>query len=132
MITINQMTPDDIRAWKPGVASFEVIREIAGKIAEFSQPEKIVFFGSYARGDANEHSDIDILVIMESDEPPHKRSVPIYDLLSDYMLAVEVIVRTPEEAARYKDVPSSFIQTILREGVTLYERKHKFEGAGES
>lgn len=122
MKLISQMSVDDLRAWKPAKVDFQVIREIAGKIASAFNPNKIILFGSYARGDANEHSDIDLLVIMESAEPPHLRARAVYKLLADYLLPVEVIVRTPEEATWYQDVPSSFIQTILREGVTLYER----------
>lgn len=123
MKLISEMTAEEMKTWKPAKVGFDVIREIAGKIADAVDPDKIILFGSYAKGEADAHSDIDLLVIMESDEPPYKRSLPIYDLLADYLLPVEVVVRTPEETTWYRDVPSSFIQTVLREGVTLYERQ---------
>ena len=123
MKLISEMSVDDLKAWKPSKVDMETIREIAAKIAREFNPVRIILFGSYARGEADARSDIDLLVIMDSAEPPHLRALPIYRLLADYLLSVDVIVRTPEETTWYQDVPSSFIQTILREGVTLHERQ---------
>ena len=53
---------------------------------------------------------------------PTGEAYPMHKLLADHLLSVEIIVRTPEETTWYQDVPSSFIQTVLREGVILYER----------
>jgi len=123
MKTVEQMTLEELKAWKPGKVEFHVIAEMAEKIAEAFRPEKIILFGSHARGQPGELSDVDLLVIAESSDPPPKRSVPIYRLLRNYRIPVDVLVRTPDEIKRYKNLPFSFLQTVCREGVTLYERK---------
>ncbi|MGJ3254624.1 MAG: nucleotidyltransferase domain-containing protein [Elainellaceae cyanobacterium] len=53
------------------------IQEIANKVAECFSPEKIILFGSYARGDVHDNSDLDLLVVMNSESPLGKRSAPI-------------------------------------------------------
>lgn len=55
----------------------KLLETIVQRILEVAQPEKIILFGSYARGDATEDSDIDILIIQPSDLPRYKRSTPI-------------------------------------------------------
>lgn len=124
MKTLDQMTLTEMKVWKPGIVDFAVIQEMAWKIAEELQPERIILFGSHARGEANDRSDVDLLVIAASDEPPPHRSVPIYRLLRNYLVALDILVRTPEEIAKYALLPYSTIGTALREGVTLYERKN--------
>lgn len=116
------MTLEEIQNWKPEKVEFGVIRELADKIATAFHPGKIVLFGSYARNEANANSDIDFLVITDSHEPPTKRSLPIYRLLGDYLIPLDVIVRTPEEIEKYRTVPNSTIYSAMREGITLYER----------
>ena len=123
MKTLELMTLEELKAWSPGKVDFQVIQEIADKIAAAFQPEKIILFGSYACGGATEHSDVDLLVIAESSEPPPVRSVPIYHLLRNYLVPIDVLVRTPEEMKKLENMPFSFLQTAYREGVTLYERK---------
>ena len=123
MKTLHDMTLDDLKAWKPCVVDFEVIEEMGEEIAKAFKPDKIILFGSYARGESTEQSDVDLLIIAESIEPPPKRSVPIYRLLRKYHVPVDVMVRTPDEMKKYESLPFSFLQTACREGVTLYERK---------
>ena len=123
MKTLDQMTLDELKAWEPAPADLIVIQEMALKIARAFRPAKIVLFGSHAREDATEQSDVDLLVIMDSSEPPPRRSVPIYRLLRNYMIPVDILVRTPEEAKECRGLLFSVIQTALQEGVTLYERE---------
>ena len=123
MKTTDQMTLEELKAWRPEKVDFEVIQEMARKIADACHPEKIVLFGGYARGDATENSDIDFLVIQNTDLPLFKRSVPLYSALRNYLVGVDILVRTPAEVEEYEGLPFSFIQTVLRESITVYERK---------
>ena len=123
MKTLDQMTLEELRTYKPSKVDFGVISEMAGRIAETFHPDKIILFGSYVRGGATRHSDVDFLVIMPTDLPRPKRSVPMYHLLRNYMVPLDIIVRTQEEADEYANLPFSFIQTALREGITLYDRQ---------
>ena len=103
--------------------SRQTIDEISTKIAERFQPEKIILFGSYARGEATENSDIDLLVITDTDLPKPKRSAPIYSLLRDYPFSKDILVYTSEETEQYRNLPAAIIARALREGIVLYERQ---------
>lgn len=102
--------------------SGDVITEIVDRIVKTAQPDKVILFGSRARGDARPDSDFDVLVIKESSEPRYRRSVPLYVALADVPAEVEVLVYTPSEVEEWSHVPQAFVTTALREGTTLYER----------
>lgn len=99
------------------------VAEIVRRIVRTAQPEKIILFGSRARGEARPESDFDVLVIKESNEPSYRRDAPLYVALADLPVEVEVLVYTPEEVAEWAQVPQAFVTTAMREGKTVYERK---------
>lgn len=101
----------------------DLVRDIVRRIVETAQPEKVILFGSQARGDARSNSDFDVLVIKRSDEPRYRRSVPLYVALADLPVEVEVMVYTPEEVEEWSEVPQAFVTTAVREGTTIYERR---------
>ena len=100
-----------------------LIQEIVRRVVATARPEKIVLFGSRARGDQRPDSDIDLLVIQKSNVVRHRRAAPIYHALTGLPVDVdvEVIVYTPAEAADWAQVPQAFVTTALREGRVLYE-----------
>lgn len=100
----------------------KLLGEMVKRIREATNPERIVLFGSRARGTARADSDYDLLVIKESDEPRYKRSAPLYTRLADLPVEVEIVVYTPEEVRDWSQVPQAFVSTALREGKVLYER----------
>lgn len=100
----------------------KLLSEMVKRIREATNPERIVLFGSRARGTARADSDYDLLVIKESDEPRYKRSAPLYTRLADLPVEVEIVVYTPEEVRDWSQVPQAFVSTALREGKVLYER----------
>lgn len=99
-----------------------LVREVADRIVETVHPERIILFGSRARGDSGEASDLDILVIVKSVEPRHRRSVPIYGALSDVLVPMDIIVYSPDEVEEWSEVPQAFVTTAIREGRVLYEK----------
>jgi uncharacterized protein len=99
------------------------IAQIVDRIVAAAQPDKVILFGSRARGEARPNSDFDVLVIKESDEPRYRRSVPLYVALADLPVEVEVIVYTPEEVEDWSQVPQAFVTTAVREGTTIYEKR---------
>ena len=106
--------------------SHETIRTMAARIAERFHPQKIVLFGSYARGDATENSDVDLLVIVEGLSPRGKRSAPIIQMLAEeYPLPVDVIVRPSSALEQWKDIPGTFAHRVSEEGIVLYEREQQ-------
>ncbi len=101
----------------------DMTEDIVRRIVETAQPEKIILFGSRARGDARPDSDFDVLVIKESSEPSYRRDAPLYVALADLPVEVDVLVYTPEEVAEWAQVPQAFVTTATREGKIVYERK---------
>lgn len=96
--------------------------EIVRRIVAAADPERIILFGSRARGDHRPDSDFDILVVKETEEPRHTRSRPLYSALADLWVEVDISVYTPEEIAAWRGVRQAFTTTATREGKVLYER----------
>jgi predicted nucleotidyltransferase len=92
------------------------------RIAERFHPEKIVLFGSHARGTAREDSDVDLMVVVRVDGSRRKLATAIDLALADRTLPLDLIVVTPEELERDRDQPGSIVRPALREGRVLYER----------
>ena len=92
---------------------------IAGKLATLDV-EKISLFGSYARGRADLFTDLDVLVIMNTDKPFIERAGDIYSLLC-LPVDADVLCYTPEEFRRMCETP--FMKQILEDEVILYEKK---------
>ncbi|KPJ73749.1 MAG: hypothetical protein AMS14_06400 [Planctomycetes bacterium DG_20] len=98
-----------------------VMDEIVRRIVQMISPRKIVLFGSRARGEGRENSDVDLLVIKESTKPRYRRAGPLYTALADLPVDVEVMVYTPEEVLQWEAVPEAFVTTAMREGKVVYE-----------
>lgn len=98
------------------------IAEIADKIVEAFRPRRIVVFGSRARGEAGPESDLDLMVEMESDKPPRERARAVDALFARRRWAMDLVVYTPEEVRRFKDMLGTLLYTIEREGKVIYER----------
>jgi predicted nucleotidyltransferase len=98
----------------------DVLAEVVRRVVEAAQPEKIILFGSAARGDMNRHSDVDLLVVKEG---AHRRHLAgrIYENLYGVGAAVDVVVVTPADVARYKDNHALVIKPALQEGRVVYE-----------
>ena len=98
------------------------IEQVARDIGEAADAERVVLFGSHATGHASDSSDVDLLVIAESDQPRHKRSRELYRRTRPQHFAMDILVYTPEEVRRGSRTPASFVSQILREGKTVYVR----------
>jgi len=100
-----------------------LVADIVQRIVRTAQPQKIILFGSRARGNARPDSDFDLLVIKDSDEPGYRRDASLYLALAGLNTPVDVMVYTPEEVREWSTVPQAFITTAVREGKVVYERK---------
>lgn len=100
----------------------EKIDEMVRRIVKRVHPEKIILFGSYARGSATIDSDADILVVMPVKGSKRKRATDIDLALVGVDLPVDVIVVTPEELEQNRNRIGTIIYPALREGRVLYER----------
>lgn len=101
----------------------ETLGELIDRIVEAVDPQKIVLFGSHAYGEPHENSDLDLLVVMESDLPRYKRAVPIYQALTGLLIPKDVLVYTPKEIEEWKEVPQAFVTKILKKGRVIFEKE---------
>jgi predicted nucleotidyltransferase len=99
-----------------------VVREMVQRILQVGDPQKVVLFGSRARGEARPNRDYDLLVIEPSSQPRYKRTAKYRRALIGVHPAKDIVVWTPDEVAEWRNVPNAFVTTALGEGVVLYER----------
>jgi uncharacterized protein len=98
------------------------VEEIASRIVEKFNPVRIVLFGSHARGEASDDSDVDLFVEMESDRRPPERAIEVNAVFGLRPWSLDVVVYTPDEVQRIKKVRGTLLSVIETEGVVLYER----------
>jgi len=98
------------------------ISEIVNKIAAGYNPDKIILFGSYASGNPDENSDLDLFVIKESDLPRPQRTAQVRKMIYGSMVPIDLIVYTPKEIDESKDNRYGFVYEVLNSGRILYER----------
>lgn len=93
------------------------------RIVQELKPEKIILFGSYASGMPTPDSDVDLLVIMETEASGKERSWAVSRLLIPRPFPVDILVRTPQEIERALAEGDFFIREIMAQGRVLYERR---------
>ena len=100
------------------------IQRITAMIIHDYHPDKVILFGSRARGDDRPDSDIDLLVISDQEKhlPRYKRGLELRVKLSGIRAPKDILFYTHEDVARWQNVRQSFVATVIKEGVVLYER----------
>src|SRR5438128_11714064 len=103
-----------------GLVRPSAIRQLAQQISERFQPDRIILFGSYAYGEPEEDSDVDMLVIMPAkNESSQRRRIRS---AIEYHFPLDLIVRTPETLRWRLEEGDWFLQEIVERGKVLYER----------
>lgn len=97
------------------------IAEITKKIVECFQPEKIILFGSYAYGKPSRDSDLDLLIIKDSELPAYQQNRKIRKLVTGFKIPVDIIVKTPYEFELYKDIVGTIVYPAYKFGKVLYD-----------
>lgn len=102
----------------------ELIDYIVKKIVKAIDPEKIILFGSYARGDYTNSSDLDLFIIKDGDHNSRAMTGEVYDLLWGRRFPVDLFVRKSEEVKRRFEIGDHFyLYHIFKDGKVLYEKK---------
>ena len=100
----------------------ETINGVVRAIVDNFAPEKIILFGSYVNDNPSIDSDLDLLIVMESNLPKHKRSVPIKMLFNPLPCAMDILVYTPDEVNYWEGTVNHIITEAFKTGRVLYER----------
>jgi uncharacterized protein len=99
------------------------IKAFSQQIVDKFQPERIILFGSYAYGQPNEDSDVDLLVILPFEEMPVQTAIAIRRQIKS-PFPLDLMARTPEQIQQRLDMGDFFIQDIISKGHILYEANH--------
>lgn len=102
----------------------EIIQQVAEKIAREYDPERIILFGSYAYGDPDEDSDIDLFIIKKTEKNRRERYAEVDTLIYDRSrkLWFSPLVYTPEEVDYRLSIGDDFVEDIMSMGKVLYAK----------
>ncbi len=100
--------------------SDRTLREIVRRVVEVARPQRIIVFGSAARGQMGPNSDVDLLIIKRGKFDYDRLVGDIYMNLHGVGQAVDVIVATPAQVRRYRHTHCLVIAPALREGKEVY------------
>ena len=107
---------------KHGRPSDELVQEIVRRIVEVADPDRIILFGSGARGDMGRHSDLDFLVIKSGEYNRRGLTGKVYRRMFGLGHPVDIVVSSPESVNRYKDFKPMIYYPALQEGRDIYVR----------
>ncbi|HVN54631.1 MAG TPA: nucleotidyltransferase domain-containing protein [Anaerolineaceae bacterium] len=100
----------------------EYLPEITQRILAVSDPDEIILFGSYARGDHRPDSDLDLLVIKDQVQSPNEEAARIYQALAYLSIPVDIVVVSKAYVERYRNLIGTVVRPALNEGKVLYAR----------
>lgn len=99
-----------------------ILATMVKRIVTGFKPERIILFGSNARGTAGTDSDVDLIIVMPTIESKRKIRLAIREAVSGMGLSKDILVYTPEEMEHYRQLTGSLVRSAWREGKVLYER----------
>lgn len=99
------------------------IDEMVRRIVEQFDPERIILFGSHARGNAGPDSDVDLLIVMPVRNSKRDKAVEIGVALHDIPVPIDIIVTRPEDFAWRKEIVGTIERPAVREGKDLYVKE---------
>lgn len=100
----------------------EAIQAVVDHIAQTFNPQQIILFGSYAYGQPKPWSDVDLLVVIETDNPKQTQKEIYFSF--DHPFALDILVRTPQEIRHRISLNDFFLREITSKGKIVYERTH--------
>ena len=100
----------------------QTIQGIVNTIVTRLRPRRVILFGSYARGQAGDDSDLDLFVELDAPQPGRGRAARVKRLFDPYPCPMDIVVYTPEEVDYWRQAAASLVASVLNEGRVLYER----------
>ena len=105
--------------------STDTIQAITQLIVERFEPEQVILFGSCARGETDENSDLDLLVVLRhnAEHSQPRLSQSTLAIAESFVLPVDVLIRSADVIAKYRQDPNSMISRMLEDSEVLYDRR---------
>ncbi len=101
--------------------SEETISRAVDRLLQVARPQKIILFGSYARGDAREHSDLDFMVVAREVKGKRREMVRLHDALRPMGIPVDIVVVRESTFDKWSDVPGTVYHEAKSKGRLCYE-----------
>ncbi len=102
----------------------ETIQAITQLIVQRFQPEQVILFGSVARGEEDENSDLDLMVVLRPGEEPPRQDNPIRRAIAErLLLPMDLLIRSYETFTTYRPNPDSMLSRMLEGSEVLYDRR---------
>jgi predicted nucleotidyltransferase len=108
---------------KRSMINQEQIRKVVKTIVEGYKPKRIILFGSYAYGHPTKDSDLDFLIIKDDDLIGMQRNRKVRNILKDFSIPIDIIVKSTQEFDRLKDVIGTIVYPANKYGKVIYEQK---------
>lgn len=102
------------------IVAIDEIQKIVWQIVDKFHPRKIILFGSYADGQPTEDSDVDLLIVMDTDEQPIHTAARISAAI-DHDFAMDILVFRPAELEASLQRKGVFAREVMSKGIVLYE-----------
>ena len=118
---------DELRDERMTRVTGDLLDRMVQTIVDEVDPEQVILFGSRARGDHRDDSDIDLIVVEAEPFGPHRRRHPemvrLYRALAPFHVAADVLVYSTDDVDYWRDSLNHVLARALREGTVLYERR---------
>ena len=111
----------------PLAASPEVISAMVDHIVKGFRPLRVILFGSWARGTANQWSDVDLLVVFPTVEDKREMEIDIRHSLRGLSVCKDIVVSTPDEIRGRGHIIGTVLRSALRDGKVLYEQERSHQ-----
>jgi predicted nucleotidyltransferase len=112
-VLASRKVSESARRWLP---------EMTNRVVQKFQPERVILFGSQARGEAASESDVDILVVVPDGSDVRRTTTAIYEELDDLPISKDVVVVTPTDVTTFGRLVGTILKPALEEGISIYER----------
>lgn len=102
--------------------SEQLVSKVIDRLVEAAHPLQIILFGSYARGEAGKHSDLDLLVVQKTVHHRRKTMVELQDAVRSLNLPTDILVASQDQFNEWADVPGTVFYEAKNEGIVAYDR----------